>query len=353
MRTNKTNIISLDLMIVRQDTSIKSTMQIFEKNLQKHVYVVDHDKSIVGAVSDGDVRRAILSGVDISRAVNLIMNENFKSIASSQPRSDALKLMRNFNLSTIPVVSSYGKIVEIVHSNSTVESTEHENMIYIMAGGLGKRLRPLTENTPKPMLYIGNRPILEIIIKRLADQGFGNFTIVVNFLAEQIVDYFKDGQDFGVKIDYIHEQMPLGTCGALSKISSQKLNDPIIVTNGDLLTDIDYSKLLNFYQSNDCDGLMCIKEESFKVPYGVVKSEVDEFIRVEEKPEMVFSINAGIYVLNKKIIDLIPPDQKLDITDLFNKAKDENAKVKIFKSNSFWLDIGYTEQYHRAVEMFS
>lgn len=343
----------MELLTVHCGMSIKDTMHLFEKNLQKQVYVADKNKVVVGAVSDGDVRRAILNGTAISANVEEIMNRDFKFINISQPRSDALDIMKQYKLSNIPILDFDGLLKDVVDFNSIINPSRHSNMVYVMAGGLGTRLRPLTENTPKPMLYLGTRPILEIIIKRLIEQGFFNFTIVVNFLAEQIIEYFGDGRNLGVNITYLHESTPLGTCGALSLIDSSQLKKPVLVTNGDLLTDIDYSKILEFHELNSCDAVMCVREEKFTVPYGVVSSDKSNFEGVEEKPEKAFDINTGIYVFNKKILDLIPNEEKFDTPELFNLAASAKANVKVYKSGAFWLDIGRRDQYNRAVEMFS
>ncbi len=341
------------LLTVHCGMSIKDTMHVFEKNLQKQVYVVDKTKVVVGAVSDGDVRRAILNGTAISTNVEEIMNRDFKFINISQPKSDALDIMKEYKLSNIPVLDFDGLLKDVVDFNSIINPSRHSNMVYIMAGGLGTRLRPLTDNTPKPMLYLGARPILEIIIKRLIEQGFFNFTIVVNFLAEQIMEHFGNGGSLGVNITYLHESNPLGTCGALSLIDSSRLTKPILVTNGDLLTDIDCSKILEFYELNRCDAVMCVREEKFTVPYGVVHSDKSNFHSVEEKPEKAYDINAGIYVLNKRVLDLIPHEEKFDTPELFNLAEKVKANIKVYKSNAFWLDIGRRDQYNRAVEMYS
>ena len=343
----------MELLTVLREMSIKDTMQVFEKNLQKQVYVVDINNVVVGAVSDGDVRRAILSGTDISTNVEEIMNENFKFINISQPKSDALNIMKEYKLSNVPILNFDGVLIGVVDFNGIINPSRHSNRVYIMAGGLGTRLRPLTENTPKPMLYLGTRPILEIIIKRLNEQGFFKFTIVVNFLAEQIVEYFGNGESLGVDIKYLHEGKPMGTCGALSLIDLDKVDEPILVTNGDLLTDIDYSKILEFHELNECDAVMCVREENFSVPFGVVLTEKTNFRSIEEKPEKKYDINAGIYVLNKNILKLIPNNTKFDIPELFNLAAEAKTNVKVYKTSAFWLDIGRRDQYNRAVEMFS
>ena len=334
------------------NASIKDAMILFEKNLQKQVYVCEEDETIVGAVSEGDIRRALLKNRSLSYPIKDLMNKNFRFINSFQPRSDAYVLMKNLKLHSIPVLDQCKRLLDVINIDNIFNAEKKENMVFIMAGGLGRRLMPLTQNTPKPMLHIGNRPILEVIIRRLIDQGFFNFTIAVNFLADQIVEYFQNGSELGVNINYVFEDKKLGTCGALS-LADYTDDKPLVLTNGDLITDINYGELLDFYNFNKCDALMCVREEGFKIPFGVVKHNEYSFKSIDEKPIIKLNVNAGIYVINKSVIDLIPKNTAYDATDLFNRAYKEEYQTKVFKSESFWLDIGRTDQYREAINLFS
>ena len=320
--------------------------------MQKQVYVCDQDEAVVGAVSEGDIRRALLKNKSLSAPIKEFMNKDFSFINSFQPRSDAYDLMKTLKLHSIPILDQNKHLLDVINIDNIFSAERKENVVFIMAGGLGRRLMPLTENTPKPMLHIGNRPILEVIIRRLIDQGFFNFTIAVNFLADQIVEYFQDGRDFGVNINYVFEDKKLGTCGALS-LANYSDEKPVVLTNGDLITDINYGELIDFYNLNRCDALMCVREEGFKIPFGVVKHSNYSFKSIEEKPVIKLSVNAGIYVVNRAIIDLIPKNTPFDTTDLFSLAFKKNYTTKVFKSDAFWLDIGRTDQYREASDLFT
>jgi len=216
-----------------------------------------------------------------------------------------------------------------------------------MAGGLGSRLRPLTEQTPKPMLMVGDKPILETLIKRFREQGFTRFVISLNYLGDQIRAHFGNGQDRGVEISYIEEKEPLGTAGALSMLPV-KPKEPFLVMNGDILTLMNFESLLEFHHRNRSVATMCIREFGMEVPYGVVRLNKDNIVSIEEKPVQQFYVNAGIYVLNPETLDLVPKGTRVDMTSLFEKLVETGHPTLSYPIREYWMDIGKMEDYQRA-----
>jgi NDP-sugar pyrophosphorylase family protein len=216
-----------------------------------------------------------------------------------------------------------------------------------MAGGFGTRLYPLTKNTPKPLLKVGNKPLLEIIIEQFISCGFHNFYVSTHFKSEQIRDYFKDGKSYNVSIKYVHEDVPMGTAGSLGLLPNNLTNLPIIVMNGDLLTRVDFKNLLDFHSKHNSKATMCVREYDFEVPYGVVEVDNYSVKDIKEKPVHSFFVNAGIYVLNRSLIDKVDGKSYLDMTDFLEKELN-NGGVNAFPVHEYWLDIGQIDEYERA-----
>ena len=220
-----------------------------------------------------------------------------------------------------------------------------------MVGGLGTRLRPLTQDTPKPMLKVGNKPILQTIVERFAEYGFVNITMCVNFNASIIRDYFSDGKEFGVNIDYVLEEKRMGTAGALSLLK-ERPSEPFFVMNGDLLTNVNFEHIFNYHILNKATATMCVREYDYEVPYGVVKMNDNKIIEIAEKPVQKFFVSAGIYMLSPEILDLIPKNEFYDMPALFEKLIKLSKNVISFPIREYWLDIGRMEEYQRANEEY-
>ena len=216
-----------------------------------------------------------------------------------------------------------------------------------MVGGLGARLKPLTENIPKPMLNVGGQPILKTILKGFVDNGFTNITMCLGYMSNVIEDYFKDGSDFGANIKYIVEERRMGTAGALSLIK-EKIDKPFFVMNGDLITNINYEQMLDFHEEQNSKATMCVREYDIQVPYGVVNVINEDIVSIEEKPIHSFFINAGVYLLDPECINLIPKDEFYDMPSLFEKMILTDKKTISFPLKEYWLDIGRMSDYERA-----
>jgi dTDP-glucose pyrophosphorylase len=337
-------------MILRHSESAKEALKIINTSDLKFALVVDDNNKLIGTITDGDIRRFLLDGHKINSNAALAMNSD--PIIGNQKHSalELKELMQKNSILAIPILDSKSRVVdiEIFNSDDVIQKTTHQNPVFLMAGGLGTRLQPLTDDIPKPMLQVGGKPLLEIILKNFIDHGFVNFYISVQYLPETIMDYFKDGQDFGVSIKYIREEQPLGTGGALGLLPKEALGSPIIVMNGDILTSVDFQNLLRFHQQHDGVATMCVRDYEFQVPFGVIEGEGSEINYMIEKPIHSCQVNAGIYVINSEIIDSITINKRVDMTDILNEQMSEGRRVHMFPIHEYWLDIGRLEDFNKA-----
>ncbi|MGA1654395.1 MAG: nucleotidyltransferase family protein, partial [Ilumatobacteraceae bacterium] len=283
--------------LVSSSTSLRQTIEaITEGNLQIAL-VVDSENKLLGTVTDGDIRKAILAGKDLDITAGEAMRSQPITSASKTPRAAILKLMREKRIHQMPLLDDQGRVVDVLTVDDMIGAAQKPNAVVIMAGGLGTRLHPLTEETPKPMLKVGGKPILETIIQSFIDQGFTNFFVSVNYKANIISEYFGDGSRLGAKINYLHEKSRLGTAGGLSLLP-RDIHAPIIVMNGDLLTRISVDALLDFHERESAVATMVVREDHYQVPYGVVEVDGTQIVGVEEKPIQRHLVNAGIYVIS-------------------------------------------------------
>ncbi|EHH0538165.1 NTP transferase domain-containing protein [Campylobacter lari] len=306
------------------------------------------DKDKWGIVTDPDVRKALLNGFTLNDSIEKIVNYNPIVAYENDSKEKILNLSTQYNIYQIPILNHKNQIIGI---ENILENTilYKNNIVVIMAGGLGTRLRPLTENIPKPMLKVGNKPILEIIIERFKKQGFKNFILCVNYKADIIENYFKDGKSFDVNIQYTYENKRMGTAGALSLIKDVG-KQPFFVTNGDILADINYNTMLNHHIDKKSLATMGVRKHFYQIPYGVViTNDKNQIIDIEEKPEYSFLVNSGVYVLNPEIIDLIPKNEFFDMPKLFENIKEVNKK-SVYFIEDYWIDIGRHDEYKQANE---
>jgi dTDP-glucose pyrophosphorylase/predicted transcriptional regulator len=310
--------------------------------------IVDKNNKLQGTLTDGDLRRALMNNMTMNCDVVNIMNKNPIVAKKTDSREFVLDLMNYLSILHIPIVDDFtGEICGLETLQHLIEKPSYDNAVFIMAGGFGTRLQPLTNKTPKPLLKVGKKPILETIIDQFIANGFHNFYISTHFKSELIKDYFKDGQLYGIDINYIDEDTPLGTAGSLGLLPNNLPDLPMIVMNGDLLTKVDFKNLLDFHCDHNADATMCVREYDFQVPYGVVAIDEGSIKEIKEKPIHRFFVNAGIYVLNKNLIKKVDGKTHLDMTDLLEKELD-NGGVSAFPIHEYWLDIGCKEEYERA-----
>lgn len=334
-------------ILVSPSDSILRTLEIIDHSAMQIAIVVDENNRLLGTVTDGDIRRGILKGLSLDSAISQVMNTNFSFSRVEDGREKALAIMSNKRLHQLPVIDENGCLVGIQTIDSLMAKRSRENIVLLMAGGLGSRLQPLTVNCPKPLLKVGGKPILESIIESFIEQGFKKFYISINYKGEMIEEYFKNGSDLGVEIDYIREDKRLGTAGALRLLPNKNAH-PIIVMNGDILTKVDFRSLLDFHNDQGVDATISIREYQLEVPYGVVSIDKNRLKGIEEKPKERFYINAGLYVLNPEIIEFIPRNSYFDMPELFKRLMREQKETAVYPIREYWMDIGHMDDYEKA-----
>jgi len=332
---------------VSPQNSIREVIRVIDNGALQIALVVNSEDVLLGVITDGDIRRALLGGLSLESPAKLAMNLHPVVTLQSTCRIDILRLMESHKIQQIPVVDSANKIIGL-HIWSAAHKIIRSNFFVVMAGGLGTRLMPYTKNCPKPMLSVQGKPILERIILRAKDQGFENFLISVNYLSHVIQDYFEDGSRFGVNISYIEEKHRLGTIGALS-LCRLILKTQFIVTNGDVLTDINYSDLLDFHIKNELLGTMAVRPYEIQNPYGVVNIDGHRLVGFEEKPIYRSYINTGIYALSPEVLEYLPEGEHCDAPTLFSRISELNQqKTSVYVMEEEWTDIGRPEDFHAA-----
>lgn len=333
---------------ISTNTTIAKAIQIFgSHNGLRLLIVKDNEGKFSGIITDPDIRRGLLRALKLEDSISSIINHSPITAHINTPKEELLHLASQYNIHEIPLKNNNGEIIEIVSIANLVKPKLYPNQVVIMAGGLGTRLRPLTDTLPKPMLKVGSKPILQIILERFKQQGFRNIFLCVNYKSHVIEEYFGDGSKYGLNITYIKEEKRMGTAGALSLIPN--LYEDFIVMNGDILTDINFSEMLNFHKQQKSDATMGIREYNIQIPYGVVHTEHSRIISIQEKPLHSFNVSAGIYILNKKILSLIPKDKFFDMPTLFETSlSKENYNTLSYLIKDYWIDIGRKEEYDRA-----
>lgn len=337
--------------LIAVDLTIFDTLKVIDDNTIGIALVVDAQNRLLGTITDGDIRRAILNSVALTEQASTIMNKNPIVAHVNDARKDILFMMRQKDIKQVPVLDEAGRVIHLEVLSELIKKNRKENWVVLMAGGLGTRLQPLTNDCPKPMLKVGGKPVLETIIENFISYGFYKFFIAVNYKAEIIEAYFGNGRKWDVEINYLQEQEKLGTAGALSLLPNIP-DKPLIVMNGDLLTKVNFSHLLDFHQLNNSAATMCVREYKIQVPYGVVSVAGHRLERILEKPEQKFFVSAGVYALEPKILSLISKNQVLDMPNLFNKLIAEQYATSVFPVREYWLDIGRKEDFTKANDDF-
>jgi NDP-sugar pyrophosphorylase family protein len=275
------------------------------------------------------------------------MNTNPVTTTKYASKQQVIKLMESKDILSIPLVEN-GVVIGLHTLHESLSIQKLDNPVFLMAGGFGTRLRPLTNNCPKPLLKVGNKPILEITLLNFIKSGFTNFYISTHYMPEMIMEHFGDGSKWEVSITYVHEETPLGTGGALGLLPNDLPNLPLIMMNGDILTNINFQKLLDFHNNESADASMCVREYEYQIPYGVIQGANGKITSMEEKPTQLFHINAGIYVVNPEIIEQVMVNEKIDMPTLLEKKIEAQGNVMMFPIHEYWLDIGRMEDYQRA-----
>ena len=335
---------------LKPEATLKEAFETIENNRGNIALIVDPHEKLMGLVTDGNVRRGLLNGLDLEAKVLNVMTEKMISLKSSlhSLKSTAEALMIKHDIQQIPVVNEEGIVIDLLlrkdFNNHVLNQSPN---VVIMAGGLGSRLLPLTKEIPKPMLKIGETPMMEIVLSQCIRSGLKNFYFAVNHLKEQIIEYFGNGSQWGVSIEYLEEEKPLGTAGAL-KLLPKNLDQPLLVLNGDVLTDLNINNLIRFHIEHDSLATICVREYLENIPYGVVDLDGEQVVAIKEKPSFRHYVNGGVYVLNPEIIKLISNGLKVDMPDLINLARENSYKVSAYPIHEYWLDVGIPETFNKA-----
>jgi dTDP-glucose pyrophosphorylase len=337
------------------EKSLRDTMKYIDLNEKGIVLVVDNEQKLVDTITDGDIRRAIMSGASLDNPITTLLKKKVRSQSRGPitaphgtSKTKLYQLMKENVVRQIPLLDNEDRVVDLVSIEEIMPDVSCTPQAVVMAGGLGKRLRPLTKDLPKPMLSIGDRPLLERIIEQLRNSGIKKVNITTHFKSEKISDHFGDGSDFGIDIQYVSENLPLGTAGAVGLI--ENFNQPILVINGDIITDVDFKAMQAFHQEHSADLTVGVRQYDFKVPYGVIETQGIQLKKLNEKPTYSFFVNAGIYLLDPDVQQFIPKGERYDMTDLINCLLAVNRSVVSFPIIEYWLDIGKHSDYKRAQE---
>ena len=342
-----------DLMVVSA-TSIKDTIKKINNNSPVIVLlVIDENRKLLGTVTDGDIRRGLLKNLSLDNQVEIIMNSEPKYLFENN-REDAKEFMKEHAITIVPILNERREIIDIILWQD-VEDKDHcvyyppkENIVFIMAGGKGTRLDPFTKILPKPLIPIGDKPILEIIMGNFQRYGFSNFILSLNYKAEMIKAYFSENLN-GSSIEYIIEDDYLGTAGSLHFLKG-KINGSIIVSNCDVILDMNFNSAFNYHKKCNNDATIVGVVRHVKIPYGILEMNNGSLINIVEKPEYDFVVNAGIYIIEHKIIEMVNNNEKIDMPDLLMRAKKNSYKVGVYPVSSNWVDIGQWEDYKKALD---
>ena len=308
--------------------------------------VVDEERRLLGALSDGDLRRALIRGAGLTDKAVSAANPHPICADEGHDRAAILATLRAHSLRQLPILDAGRRVVGLVTAADFLDIPVRANPVVIMAGGKGERLAELTRDTPKPMLRVGSRPILDTIVTNLASQGFRQFWLAVNYKADQIERHFGDGSELGLDIRYLCEDKPLGTCGALGLMPHPDI--PIVVTNGDILAKADYSHVLDCHLQSDAHATVVVRDYQMQVPFGVVNSSGGQVIRIDEKPTQSYTISAGVYVLSPDALKLIPRDAYYDMPTLLADLIARGLRVRQQRAEGYWMDIGRLPDYAQA-----
>lgn len=334
-------------ILIKPSATIRDALNIIDSEALRIALVTDDDFNLVGVVTDGDIRRGLLKNLALTDDVSAVMNCEPLIVTQGVSRKDVVKLMQSRGILAVPVVQD-SKVVGLETLQRYGSQSQYQNPVFLMAGGFGTRLRPLTDNCPKPLLKVGEKPILEIVLDSFIKAGFVNFYISTHYMPEMIREHFGDGSKWQVNITYVHEEEPLGTGGSLGLLPADTADLPLILMNGDVLTNVDFERVLAFHNKNNACATMCVRDYEYQVPFGVINGDGNRILSMVEKPIQRYFVNAGIYVVSSDLRKSVKKNQRLDMPTLLEQAIAKNDEVLMFPIHEYWLDIGRIEDYQRA-----
>jgi len=349
-------IVEIGPYCVAPETAVREVIAQIQRNSDGLALVVDAERRLLATVTDGDIRRAILAGVDLQGPVGKLPEGRpqkgyGKPITARQGTNAVhlLQLMGEHAIRHVPLMDADHRLVAVASLRRFVNGRDLPLRAVIMAGGLGTRLRPLTDSLPKPMLPVGGRPLLQRTVEQLRDTGIRNIHITTHYKADKITTHFGDGGFYDTRVQYSFEDQPLGTAGALKRMEVFE-DEPLLVINGDVLTTVDYRAMLDYHREHRAQLTMGVRRYAIKVPYGVIECEGPDVRELREKPEVGFFVNAGVYLVEPKVCRNVPDGERFDMTDLIDLLIARGDRVVSFPIHEYWLDIGQIEDYERAQE---
>jgi len=334
-------------ILLKPTSTIKEALFIIDSGAKRIALIVDEKEKLLGTLTDGDIRRGLLNNLSLSDSIESVIFRTPTMCKITDSKEKILEIALAKKIYQIPIVDDEGILVGIEEVDTLLTSESKTNKVVLMVGGLGTRLRPLTDHTPKPMLKVGDKPILETIILNFKKHGFTNIILSVSYKAEVIESYFGNGSSFGVNIEYIHEEKRMGTAGALS-LMREKFNEAFFVMNGDLLTNLNFETMMEYHLNNNSLATMGVREYDFQVPYGVVNVQGKDILSIEEKPTHHFFVSGGVYILDNQVLDLIPNNEYYDMPTLFENIIAKKMKSISFPIREYWMDIGRLEEFKKA-----
>ncbi len=347
--------VDLTKVCIHPSSNILKAIASINNNALGIVLVTDDIGRLQATITDGDIRRAMLEGIRLDAPIQALLDNKTDKLYAKpvtarvrDSTDQIIRLMEEYVIRQIPLLDEQDRVVDLIMLEDIIPKEKLPLSAVVMAGGYGTRLLPLTEDLPKPMLPVGDRPLMEHIIEQLQQTGIQRVNVATHYMSDKIKNHFGDGQDFGVNIDYVDEDKPLGTAGALGLM--QKPDEPLLVINGDILTRVDFRAMLKYHHKHKADLTVGVRQYAFDVPYGVLECD-GPFVRMlKEKPKYNFLVNAGIYLLEPSVHPYIPNDQRFDMTDLIEKLLEDNCTVVSFPIVEYWLDIGQPVDYQQAQE---
>lgn len=332
--------------IIKNTSNLMDAIKCINQNDKKVAIVLNKKGQLIGVVTDGDTRRALVDGAKFDDSITSFMTKKPLYLDNNNSMN-AQEFMSEHSIRHLPVVNEEMELVGLEFFDAFRLKEKKQNYVFLLAGGLGSRLRPITNSIPKPMIKVGNKPILEDIINSFTEQGFEKFFLSVNYKAEVIEDYFGDGEKLGCHIEYIREKSSLGTAGAISNIP-QEIKEPMIIMNGDILTKLSFESLLDFHNKTDASFTTCIRPIEVDIPFGVVKSDNYKMKSIIEKPSKKYNVNAGIYVMNPEVITMMEKGSPIDMPDLMMNLISQKMNVSVFPIHEYWIDIGRKDDLKKA-----
>jgi len=325
---------------LEESSTLGNALLLLDRSHLQIVLVTNKQEELLGTLTDGDVRRALLKGASLDDEVSRFINPKPVVVEVGAAAGEILGLMRRSSVKSVPVVDAQRRVVDLKFLEDFLSPKTRDTPVLIMAGGRGERLKPLTDSIPKPLLTIGSRSLIETLLSRISNQGFHNIWIAVHYRADDIIDLLGDGSQFGLKIQYLKEESPLGTAGALRLLPSFESSTPILVCNADLLNGADFGAIMDHHISSEATATLTVTQHFTEIPFGVAQMEHGKLVGLEEKPVRKDLISAGINVFNSSIIDLFAFEGKLDIPDVYSELLRRKEPVVIYEIEGYWLDVG-------------